>query len=173
MIFAALAIVLIAIAGYVYLENEGDEQPTAAPPNPESVGRLELVNVEQALEAQGLDAEVVRASARSPQLSNPAQPISLGDETLYVFVYSSVPERVADSDGLEPESITLVALGTPIAGDGEPPHVVIRGNVIVVLPGGDPELREEVDAAMASLPDVGGTPEAAWNSQRAGSVAAS
>ena len=174
MIFAALAVVLIAIAGYVYfVENDDDEQATAAPPNPETAGRIELVNVEQALEGQGLDAEVVRASARSPQLSNPGQPISLGTETLYAFVYSSVAEREADSDGLDLESITLSALGTPIAGDDGPPHVVIRGNVIAVLPGGDADLRARVDAAMASLPDVRDTTAAAEDVRNPGSVARS
>lgn len=170
MIFAALAVVLIVIAFVLNDRNANDDAATAPPPNPVTVGRIELVNVENALSAQDLDAELVRASVRSNQLSNPGQPISIGDATLYLFIYSSVAEREADSDGLDPDSLVLTALGTPVPAVDGPPHVVIRGNVIAVLPGGDAELREKVDAAMASLPDVGVTPEAAWNP---GSVARS
>ncbi len=164
LIFAALAIVLVAIAGYLwYDENNEDDAPTAPPPNPETVGRIEAVNVLDALIAQDLDAAFGRSAARAAQLSNPGQAITIGSDTLYVFVYPSVPAREADSNGLDEESLVLTSLGTPVAGGDGPPHVVIKGNIIVVLPAEDDELRENVDAAIASLPEVGGTPDAAFS----------
>lgn len=163
LIFAALAVVLIAIAAYYYVENDEDEPATAEPPNPITVGRIEVVNVQDALRDQDLDAITVPASVRSAELSTPGQGITIGAETLYVFVYPTVAAREADSEGLDLERITLISRGTPVAGGGGPPYVSFRGNVIVVLPGGDADLREQVDAAMASLPDVGSTPEAAWS----------
>jgi len=140
------------------IPRDDEDTATASAPNPETVGRIEVVNVEQALDVQGFEADVVRGTARSPQLSNPAQPISIGSDTLYVFVYSSVAERQADSNELDLGSLTLSAFGTPIAGDSGSPHVVTRGNVIVILPGGDDDVRERVDTAMASLPEVVGEP---------------
>jgi hypothetical protein len=166
LIFAALAIVLVAIAGYIwYEENDEGDAPTAPPPNPETVGRIEAINVLDALLAQDLDAELGRSSARASQLSNPGQAITIGSDTLYVFVYTSVSGREAESSELDEESLVLMSLGTPVAGGDGPPLVIAKGNIIVVLPGGDDELREQVEAAIASLPEVGGdgTPEAVFS----------
>lgn len=171
MIFAALAVVLVAIAGYLwYEENSEDDSPTAPPPNPEVVGRIELINVLDALVAQDLDATFGRSSAGAPQLANPGQAITIGSDTVYVFVYPSVEEREVVSSDLDEESLVLTSFGgTPVAGGDGAPYVAEKGNIIVVLPGGDDELREKVDAAIASLPEVGDrTPEAAF---RAGSLA--
>jgi hypothetical protein len=166
LIFAALAIVLVAIAGYIwYEENDGGDAPTAPPPNPEIVGRIEAINVLDALIAQDLDAGLGRTSARSSQFSQPGQAITIGSDTLYVFVYTSVAARESDSNGLDEEALVLTSVGTPVPGGDGPLHVVTKGNIIVVLPGGDDELRENVDAAIASLPEVGGggTPDAAFS----------
>jgi hypothetical protein len=164
LIFAALAVVLVVIAGYLwYEENNAEDSPTAPPPNPEIVGRIETINVLDALIDQDLDAELGRSSVRASHLRQPGQPITIGSDTLYVFVYTSVPARESDSSELEPESLELTSVGTPVPGGGGTPHVVTKGNIIVVLPGGDDELREKVDAAIASLPEVGDTtPDAAF-----------
>lgn len=156
LIFAALAIVLVAIAGYLwYEENNNEDSPTAPPPDVEAVGRIEAINVLNALNAQDLDAEFGR-TARASQLSQPAQAFTIDSDTLYVFVYTSVAAREADSNGLDEESLVLMSVGTPVPGGDGPPLVISKGNIIVVLPGGDDDLREKVDAAIASLPDVGG-----------------
>jgi hypothetical protein len=165
LIFAALAVVLVAIAGYLwYEENNAEDSPTAPPPNPEIVGRIETINVLDALISQDLDAELGRSSVRASHLRQPGQPITIGSDTLYVFVYTSVPARESDSSELEPESLVLTSVGTPVPGGDAPPHVITKGNIIAVLIGGDDELREKVDAAIASLPEVGEstTPEAAF-----------
>jgi hypothetical protein len=133
---------------------------TAPPPNPEAVGRIEAINVLDALIAQDLDAAFGRSTARAAQLTTPGQTITVGSDTLYVFVYPSVQEREADSNGLNEESLVLTSVGTPVADGSEPPHVVVYGNIIIVLPGGDDELRAKVDAAIASLPEVIDTTDA-------------
>jgi hypothetical protein len=166
LIFAALAIVLVVIAGYLwYEENNDEDSATAPPPNPVTVGRIELINVLDALKAQDLDAALGRSSARASQLTNPGQTITTGSDTVYVFVYPSVAEREAESGELDEDSLVLTSIGTPVAGSDGPPHVIVKGNIIVVLPGGDDDLRDKVDAAIASLPEVGGgrTPEAAFS----------
>ena len=127
LIFAALAIVLVAIAGYLwYEENNNEDSPTSPPPNPVTEGRIETINVQDALIAQDLDATLPRSTARSSQLGNPGQAIAIGSETLYVFVYQSVSAREAVSSGLDAESLVLTSLGTPVAGGDGPPHVISR-----------------------------------------------
>lgn len=157
--FAALAVVLIAIAVYTYT-NDDDDEPATAPP-PHVSDRLELVNIQEALVAQGLTAQYPRSTAKATGLSNPGQAISVGTATLYVFIYDNPNERAAESDSLDPDNIVLTSVGTPVAGGstGVTPRVFIRSNVIAILAGGDAETQEKVAAAFAALPDA--TPSAA------------
>jgi hypothetical protein len=152
--FAALAVVLIAIAVYTYTKDDDDEPSTAPPPNVSS--RLELVNIRDALVAEGLNAEYGRSTAKATGLTNPGQAITVGTATLYVYIYDNPNERAAESDSLDPDNLVLTSVGTPVAGgaSGIAPRVFIRSNVVAILAGGDAATQEKVAAAFDALPDA-------------------
>jgi hypothetical protein len=154
LIFAALAVVLVAIA-IVYTRNDDDPPPTA--PIPTAVGHNELINVQQALAAQDLDVEIGQgtASAREAGINQPGQILTIGDATVYVFIFEDVAQREATSAAIDPATLVLKSpSGRPLAGPGtDQPDIRLaqQSNVIAVLAGGDEALATQFDAAIASL----------------------
>jgi hypothetical protein len=154
LIFAALAVVLVAIA-VVYTRDDDDPEATAPPPN--NPGRNELINVQQALAAQDLDVGIGQGtvSARDAGITPPGQILTIGDATVYVFIFESVEQREATSANLDPATIVITSpSGQPRAGPGtEQPTIRVaqHSNVIAVLAGGDEDLATRFDAAIASL----------------------
>jgi hypothetical protein len=153
LIFAALAVVLVAIAIVYYQEEDEPDEPPVPSPVP---GANELIHVRDALAAQGVEASLGRGTAKATGLTQPGQILTLDDATLYVFVFRSVAEQEAVASSLDPATLSLTTpSGTPLAGPGSPspePHVAADSNIIAVLAGGSPELIEQVDAAIESLP---------------------
>jgi hypothetical protein len=154
LIFAALAVALVAIA-LMYLQE--DNGPPATAPIPRATpGENILINVSEAVEAQGLKPTFGPGTVRVAELVPPGQLIVLGDARLYVFLFGSTEEQQDASQELDPTTLTLLTpSGTPVAGVGSPLpdlHVTAGSNVIAILVGGTPEQIEKVDAAIASLP---------------------
>jgi hypothetical protein len=154
LIFAALAVVLVAIA--VIYQQEDDDPPATAP-IPSVAGRNELINVQQALEQQELTVGIGQGtgSARDAGITQPGQILTIGDATVYVFIFENPAEREAVAAGLEPETLVVTTpSGRPLAGPGsDTPEtwVAQQSNVIAVLAGGDEELATKFEAAIAGL----------------------
>src|SRR5262245_38567273 len=151
MIFAVAAVAVLAYG--VYQSHENTSEPTSVPPT-SSAGGNSLINIIQALQAQGLKTDIIKSSFRSPQLTVPGQGVSVDGDKLYIFIYNgadSVALREADSKNLDPASLTVVTVsGTPVAGTS--PHVVSNSNVIAVLSSSDEDVTSKVDAAIQGLP---------------------
>jgi hypothetical protein len=154
LIFAALAVVLVAIA-VVYAQDDDDPPPTA--PIPTTPEHNELINVEQALEQQGLTVDVGQGtvSARDAGITPPGQILTIGDATVYVFIFGSLEQREVVSASLDPATLVLTTpSGRAIAGPGtENPEIRIaqQSNIIAALVGGDDALAAQFDAAITSL----------------------
>src|SRR3954453_7286374 len=152
MIFAFAAVAVLAYGVYQSRE-ENKSEPTSMPPT-SAAGGNSLINITQALQAQGLKVEIIRSSFRSPQLTVPGQGLSFDGDKVYIFIYNgadAVALREADSKDLDPATLTVLTVsGTPVAGTH--PHVVSNSNVIAVLSSSDEELTAKVDAAIQGLP---------------------
>ncbi len=149
------AIAFAGIAVWIYLDEERDQEPDRVPPQV-TPGLNDLLSVRTALEGAGLDATIGRGTtALTDQLQRPGQLIEVADQDLYVFIYNdpdtSVEDRQAASDALDPASLTLeTRSGQPIA-EGQPLRVSSGSNVIAVLAGGDDELAANVQQAIEGL----------------------
>ncbi len=149
------AIAFAGIAVWIYLDEERDQPPERVPPEV-TPGQNDLLSVRNALEGAGLEAAIGRGtSALTDQLERPGQLIEVEGLDLYVFIYNapetSVEERQAASDALDPAALTLeTRSGQPIA-EGLPLRVSSGSNVIAVLAGGDDEVAAKVQQAIEGL----------------------
>jgi hypothetical protein len=154
LIFAALAVVLVAIA--VVYQQENDDPPATAP-IPSVAGHNELINVQQALEQQELSVEIGQGtgSARDAGVTQPGQILTIGDATVYVFIFEDPAQREAVSAGLDPATLVVTTpSGRPLAGPGsENPEIRVaqQSNIIAVLVGGDEALATKFEAAIGGL----------------------
>ncbi len=148
-LFALAAILFVAVA--VLYVRDRDEKVQTPPPPTSQPGHAQLINVVDALRAQGIKTEISHdPSPRFAALTPPAQGLTADGKPLYVFIYDDPTIREDESDSLEtadlvPESTT----GTPLSGE---PHAVGGSNVYVILFGGDAELAAKVDRAIQGLP---------------------
>jgi hypothetical protein len=147
-----LALILIA-SGLLYYRQQNEEE--TLPPRPTSpAGSLEVIDISDALQRQGLKVQVSPRAVRSTLLSVPGQGLIVDGAALYVFVYDDVRARESEWEiarsnpsGVLPER---TAFGTPIT-LGET-HIAAGSNVIVALTGGSTEIAEKVDRAIDGLP---------------------
>jgi len=150
LLFAA-AIALFAVVGYLYWQDRGEDEQL--PPPPSNPGRNEMINVKQALEAQALTVEFLRTGgARSPDLTPAGQGLTIGDATVFVFIYpGGVAAREEEAAELDLATVTLEDVrGTPIPGGA--PKVYAGSNVVAALVGGDDDLAARVQTAIEGLP---------------------
>lgn len=149
LVFGALAVVLAAAAIFLALRDDGEEE--RAPPAA-AEGENEAIHVQQALEAEGLEVELVRRGVSVGELSVPGQGMTVDGIPLYVFRYPADGTPQAELANADPAAILPArsATGTPIA-DGVP-FVTSHSNVTVALVGGSPELQERVERAIQGLP---------------------
>jgi hypothetical protein len=149
LVFGALAVVLAAAAIVLFVRDDAEEEraPPPAPP-----GENELIHVQQALRAEGLEAESAQGGVAARALDVPGQRLVVDDASLYVFRYPDEAAAAAALAAATPAAILPARSpsGTPIA-DGVP-FVTGHSNVIVALVGGSEELRERVDRAIRGLP---------------------
>ncbi len=146
----ALAAVLFILVAALYLRDRFQEEPTPPPP-PSEPGHAQLVNVVQALRAQGLKAEYARQGVRIPELTAAGQGLVVEGAPLYVFLFEDPATREAEVAGLDLKNLTLLStLGTPVATG--PLHTVQGSNVFAVLAGGSDDVIAKVDQAITGLP---------------------
>lgn len=146
------AIVLAALAIWMYIEQRDTKQHEPPPPTAQA-GANNLANVVGALDKQGLKPNYGRNTANTAQLTQPGQSVTLdGKLVLYIFAYPSPAAREQDARHLDPATLTLTRLsGTaiPIAGQA----MVSQGsNVIAVYTGGDAATAAKVQQAIEGLP---------------------
>ncbi|MGC4107933.1 MAG: hypothetical protein QM753_16540 [Thermomicrobiales bacterium] len=150
------AIGFAAAAGYLYLQDrntpEPRVQPTAEP------GHNDLGTVVESLKKGGVAADYGRGTGKSNQLTQPGQMITIGDDTLLVFIYlagdqdAAVEARKADAAKIDSDTMTLTTpSGRDLRGD-KAVHVYQGSNVIAVLISDDPKLPAEVQTIIEALP---------------------
>jgi len=150
------AIGFAVAAGYLYLQDRNAPtprvQPTAQP------GHNDLGSIVQSLKKGGIDADYGRGTGKSDQLSQPGQMITIGDDTLLVFIYnagdqtSAAKEREADAAKID---TTTMKLTTPSGRDlrgNKAVHISQGSNVIAVLISDDDTLATKVQTVIEALP---------------------
>lgn len=147
---AVLAVVLAAAAVLLWLRDQGRPSEPVVPTA--IAGENELIHVQRALEAEELEVSAQPEGLPPGELGVPGQRLDASDRPLYVFVYPDREAAAAAFAALDPATALPAAnaRGTPVA--TEPPYLAHGSNVIVALIGGDDDLRQKVDAAMAGLP---------------------
>lgn len=153
------AIGFAAAALYIWYMDDATELNEA--PVPTAVaGRYELVNVLDALEAGGLEADFGRspATAKSSQLDTPGQNLRVEDTNVFIFFYSgadaqsAIAAREADFADVEPAMMTLTTPSGSDVANGQPLMAYQGANVIAVLIGGDEALQLKVRDVIEGLP---------------------
>ncbi|MGC4190789.1 MAG: hypothetical protein QM589_06455 [Thermomicrobiales bacterium] len=150
------AIGFAAAAGYLYLQDRNTPaprtQPTAEP------GRNNLGSIVKSLENGHVAADYGRGTGKSDQLSAPGQMITIGDDTLLVFIYNAddhddaVKDRETEAAKLDPTTMTLTTpSGRDLRGD-KAIHVSQGSNVIAILISNDDKLATKVQSVIEALP---------------------
>jgi hypothetical protein len=142
-LFGALAVVLAGAAIFVAVRQANQPQVPTPPPAPP--GHNELINVLNALRAEGIEVKSVPGGVPMGEMRVPGQKLTVDGQTLYVFIYPSPVEAEADLGSADPAKV----LGDE--GD-EPPFLAGHSNAVVALVDGSEELREGVLRAVESLP---------------------
>ena len=148
LLFLGLAVVLAAIA--IYLALAGDE-PEVPPPPPAPVGENELIHVQLALEAEGLDVESGRQGVPAGALEVPGQRLTVEGTPLYVFRYPNPDAAEAAAATVDPAAVLPARSpsGTPFP-TGEP-RLYRGSNIVALLVGGSDELAGQVQRAIEGL----------------------
>jgi hypothetical protein len=147
-IFAVLAVIFAVLAVVLYLRPGGGgiaPIPTAAP------GKNQIVNVTEALKAQGLDI-VQPPGLFVPRgaLAVPGQGIDINGQPGFVFIFDDAAAAQAAATSVNPDAVVPARLaGTP-APPGER-RTVQGSNVVVLLIDGDAATWQKVQDAVASL----------------------
>ncbi len=148
LMFGVAGVILAILAVNFYQDRQNNQEV----PTPEAQpGQYQSVNVVDALRTAGLSVKFEPVTARSDQLTEVGQKVSVGSAAAFVFIYPDVASREAESKTLDPATFSLVnTSGTPVATG--PPHVVSSSNIIVALFGGAADLTAKVDQAIQGLP---------------------
>jgi hypothetical protein len=146
-LFAVAAVVFAIIAIVLYLRPGGSGVapiPTAAP------GGNQIINVVEALKAQGLDVQQPKGLfIPANKLDVPGQGLQINGKPAFVFLFKDAAAAQAaanvDPDTLVPEKLA----GTP-APSGER-RLAQGSNVVLLLVGGDDATWQKVERAVAGL----------------------
>ncbi|MDQ3442989.1 MAG: hypothetical protein M3490_05205 [Chloroflexota bacterium] len=152
------AIGFAAAAVYIWYMDDANEDD--APPVPSvEAGRYELVNVLNALEDAGLEADYGRspATARTDQIDRPGQNLRVEETNVFIFVFNganaeeAATARDAVFVGIDPATMSLTTPSGNDVSNGEPLSVYQGANVIAVLIGGDEDVQAEVRDVIEGL----------------------
>jgi hypothetical protein len=148
-LFAVAAVTFGIIAVILYIRNPGGGVAPVPTPAP---GGSQLVNVTDALRAQGLGTEQPRGLfIPMGSLDAPGQGVLIEGSPGFIFLYPDAASAAADAAGADAAAIVPERLaGTP-APEGER-RLTQGSNVIVILVGGSDETWQKVETAVASLP---------------------
>lgn len=152
----ALSIALFAVAaallGYAIYLSWDDRNQESAPPAPTSVpGQAQVKTVHDALTQEGLEVEYGKESVRVDELTPVGQELIIDGQPAYVFIFSSTEEQATETADLDPTDLELTdSFGDPVT--TEPLTIAAGSNVAVVLTGGDAELAQSVEDAVATIP---------------------
>jgi hypothetical protein len=147
-LFALAAVVFGVLALIFYLRNPGGgiaPVPTAAP------GGNQIVNVTDALRAQGLDVQQPRGLfVPRGELDVPGQGIQIDGAPAFIFLYPDEAAAQAAAASADPNDVVPPRLmGTPTpAGER---RMTQGSNVILLVIGGSEETWQKVETAVASL----------------------
>lgn len=150
-ILAIMAVVFAVIAIVLYVRNPDGGSgvapiPTAAPES------NQIVNVTEALKAQGLTiAQPPGLFVPRQALSVPGQGIEIDGNPGFVFLYDSAEAAESDVAGIDPDDVVPERIAGQPAPAGER-RLVQGSNVAVLTIGGDEAMWQKVEAAVAGLP---------------------
>jgi hypothetical protein len=145
----AIAAVLFGVAAVVlYLRGSGGTAPIPTP----APGGNEIINVIEALKAEGLRVEQPpRLFIPRGALDVPGQGVEVDGTPGFIFRFPDAESARAAAAGVDPASLVPERIaGTP-APAGER-RLTQNSNVIVLLVGGSDETWQRVQEAVASLP---------------------
>ena len=152
-VFVVLAVVL-ALAAVLYYQEQNDESDVEPPPPPSPVGgRYELANIVDVLRDEDLDVDYGQGTVKTQLLTQPGQILTIGDATLYVFLYPDVEARQDNARDLEDADPATLVLTKPSGAEVPTENVVLTqgANVIAALSGGSPDTVEKVTRAIEGL----------------------
>jgi hypothetical protein len=148
-LLAAAAAIFAVLAVILYLRPGGGGGiapiPTAAP------GSNQIINVTEALKAQGLTVEQPRGLfIPAGTLAAPGQGVEINGHPGFIFLFADADAAQAAVTSVNPNDVVPERLaGTPTpAGERRMAH---GSNVIVLLIGGDAQTWQKVENAVASL----------------------
>jgi len=145
-----------AAAGYLYLQDRDEPNP---PPQPTAnPGQNNLGSIVKSLQDGGVNADYGRGTGKSSQLSQPGQMITIGDDTLLIFVYNgdskdqAIQERESESTQIDTATMLLT---TPSGRDlkgSKALHVFQGSNVIAIFISDDAATATKVQTVIEALP---------------------
>jgi hypothetical protein len=145
---AAVIFAIIAIVLYAQGSRTGGIAPIPTP----AAGSLQIVNVTEALKAQGLDVKQPPGLfIPSTELGTPGQGVEVDGIPAFVFLFKTEEAAREALDGIEPESLVPERLAGTRVPAGQR-HLVQGRDVAILVVGGDETLWQKVDAAVAGLP---------------------
>jgi hypothetical protein len=150
-LFAILAVVFAVIAIVLYVRNPGAGSgvapiPTAAP------GGNQIVNVVEALKAEGLTvAQPPGLFIPRGALDVPGQGVEIDGQPGFVFLYPDADAARDDASGVVVDEVVPERIAGQPAPAGER-RMALGSNVVVVMIGGDTETWQRVESVVAGLP---------------------
>jgi len=146
----AAALALLSVLLYTGTVRIGPQTP---PPPPATPGKLQTVDVVEALRAQGLTAEPSRVFVPIREFKVPGQGVTVNGAPLLVFIFPDPDAAKAAFAAADPANVLPPTL--PGGGGAAPPDEVTLAqgsNVAAALVGGDQDTRDKVTTAIEGLP---------------------
>lgn len=145
---AAVIFAIIAIVLYAQGSRTGGIAPIPTP----AAGALQIVNVTEALKAQGVDVKQPPGLfIPATKLGTPGQGIEIDGVPAFVFLFTSEVDARQALEDIDPESLVPARLEGTRVPSGQR-HLVRGRDVAILVVGGDETLWHKVDDAVASLP---------------------
>lgn len=153
LLFLAFAVVLAAIA-YVYIQDQREPEVPPLPPRPTAqAGKLQLIDVIDALRAQDLTVESQRGGGASPDFTPPGQKLIVDGTAAYAFIYPDVASQADEYAALDPTIFELTTpSGAPIITDPSKVRFAANSNVILAVDDGSDDLFAKITAAVEGFP---------------------
>lgn len=153
------AIGFAAVAGYLYWEEQQQDQNDPTPPAAEP-GRWELAQVRSAFDQAGFETEVGRTNGHTDQMEGvPGQALTLDGTEIYIFIFSPSidshdPVAMAEAaySGIDESTLFLQRQSSgAIISEGEPLSVFHGSNIVAIMVGGDDDDIERARSTIEGL----------------------